>query len=130
QLALRRRPFGHPGAGDYRRRRGRQSFRGEAPRMKLSRAAFLGLSALTLAVFILLYGPLLVPIISSFFTVAHSDVQWDSPSFSSYGALAHNDGIIEAFLNTLIVGFSATFLSVVLGIVFAIHYCSGKSLAR
>jgi ABC-type spermidine/putrescine transport system permease subunit II len=98
--------------------------------MKLSGAAFFLLSILTFAVFILLYGPLLVPIISSFFTVAHSDVQWNSPSLSSYAALAHNEGIIEAFLNTLIVGFSATFLSVVLGVLFAIHYCSGKSLAR
>jgi putative spermidine/putrescine transport system permease protein len=98
--------------------------------MRLSRAAFLSLSILTLIVFILLYGPLLVPIISSFFTIAHGDVQWSSPSLSSYEALTHNEGIIEAFLNTLIVGFSATFLSVVLGTLFAIHYCSGKSLAR
>jgi ABC-type spermidine/putrescine transport system permease subunit II len=98
--------------------------------MTLSRAAFLGLSLLTAVVFILLYGPLLVPIISSFFTVAHGDVDWASPSLSSYEALTHNEGIIEAFLNTLIVGFSATFLSVVLGTLFALHFCSGRSLAR
>ena len=98
--------------------------------MTLSRAALFSLSILTLAVFILLYGPLLVPIVSSFFTVAHGDIQWDAPSLSSYAALVHNEGIIEAFINTLIVAFSATFLSVALGVVFAIHYCSGRSLAR
>jgi ABC-type spermidine/putrescine transport system permease subunit II len=98
--------------------------------MKLSRFATLCLSALTAVVFILLYGPLLVPIASSFFEVTHGNVQWDTPSFSSYAALVHNEGIITAFLNTLIVGFSATFLSVILGILFAVHYRNGSSLGR
>lgn len=98
--------------------------------MKLSRFAYFCLSALTAVVFLLLYGPLLVPIASSFFEVAHGNVQWDMPSLSAYAALAHNEGIITAFLNTLIVGFCATFLSVVLGILFAIHYRNGSSLGR
>jgi ABC-type spermidine/putrescine transport system permease subunit II len=98
--------------------------------MKLSRGAIIGLSGVTLAVFVLLYGPLLVPIVSSFFTISHGDVRWDSPSLAAYTELSRNDGIIAAFLNTLIVGFSATFLSVVLGMLFAIHYVSGRSMAR
>jgi putative spermidine/putrescine transport system permease protein/spermidine/putrescine transport system permease protein len=98
--------------------------------MKLSRVAVIGLTTFTTAVFILLYGPLLVPITSSFFTVSHGNVQWDIPSLGSYSALSHNEGIIEAFVNTLIVGFAATFVSVVLGILFAIHYCGGRSLGR
>jgi putative spermidine/putrescine transport system permease protein/spermidine/putrescine transport system permease protein len=98
--------------------------------MRLSRAGSLALSFLTVLVFTLLYGPLFVPIVSSFFDVAHGDVAWNAPSFSAYRALIHNDGIITAFLNTLLVGFSATFLAVLLGILFAIHYRNGASLGR
>src|SRR5262249_31386887 len=88
------------------------------------------LSVLTVLVFTLLYGPLFVPIVSSFFDVAHGDVDWNAPSFSAYRALVHNEGIITAFLNTLLVGFSATFLAVLLGVLFAIHYRNGRSLGR
>lgn len=88
------------------------------------------LTAFTTAVFIVLYGPLFVPIISSFFTVSHGDVQWDAPSLSAYGALAANAGILEAVKNTLIVGASATLLSLAAGTVLALHYCGGKSAAR
>lgn len=98
--------------------------------MQLSRLASFGLSALTALVFVLLYGPLLVPIVSSFFEIARGDVQWTSPSLSAYVALTRNQGIITAFLNTLIVGFSATFLAVLLGILFAIHYRNGATFGR
>jgi putative spermidine/putrescine transport system permease protein/spermidine/putrescine transport system permease protein len=98
--------------------------------MKLSPLASLGLSLLTALVFILLYGPLLVPIVSSFFEVAHGDIAWNAPSLSAYVTLAHNDGIITAFLNTLLVGFWATFLAVVFGMMFAIHYRNGASIGR
>jgi putative spermidine/putrescine transport system permease protein len=98
--------------------------------MQLSRLASIGLSALTALVFVLLYGPLLVPIASSFFEIARGDVQWTSPSLSAYVALTRNQGIITAFLNTLIVGFSATFLAVLLGILFAIHYRNGATFGR
>lgn len=98
--------------------------------MKLSRFASTGLWLLTALVFLLLYGPIFVPIASSFFDVAHGDVAWNSPSLSSYAALAHNEGIITAFLNTLLVGFSATFLAVVLGMIFALHYRNGATFGR
>jgi len=98
--------------------------------MQLSRLASFGLSALTALVFVLLYGPLLVPITSSFFEIARGDVQWTSPSLSAYAALTRNEGIITAFFNTLIVGFSATFLAVLLGILFAIHYRNGATFGR
>lgn len=98
--------------------------------MQLSRLASFGLSALTALIFVLLYGPLLVPIVSSFFEIARGDVQWTSPSLSAYVALTRNQGIITAFLNTLIVGFTATFLAVLLGLLFAIHYRNGASFGR
>ena len=98
--------------------------------MKLSPLALTLLSAVAALVFAMLYGPLLIPLISSFFNVAHGEVQWDQPSFSAYQDLANNTGILIAVRNTLIVGFSATFLALVLGTALAIHYCGGKSLAR
>ncbi len=98
--------------------------------MRLSNLAIALLSAVTALVFLLLYGPLLIPIASSFFTVSHGDVEWHDPSLSSYLALAQNAGILEAFANTLIVGFSATLLALVCGTLLALHYCGGRSPAR
>lgn len=98
--------------------------------MQLSRRATGVLSALTAVVFLLLYGPLVIPIVSSFFTISHGDVQWNDPSLSSYRALVSNDGILEAVGNTLLVGSSATLLSLACGTLLALHYCGGKSLAR
>ena len=98
--------------------------------MRLSGLATGVLSAITLLVFVLLYGPLLIPILSSFFSVSHGDVQWSDPSLSSYEALSHNSGILTAVGNTLIVGFSATLLSLIIGTLLAIHYCGGKSMGR
>ena len=40
--------------------------------------------AVTALVFLLLYGPLLIPIASSFFTVSHGDVEWRDPSLSIF----------------------------------------------
>lgn len=98
--------------------------------MKLSRSALVLLSAIAVLVFATLYGPLLIPLISSFFNVAHGAVQWDQPSFSAYQALTNNEGILIAVRNTLIVGFSATFLALLLGTMLALHYCGGNSVAR
>ncbi len=98
--------------------------------MRLSHVAVGVLWAMTATVFLLLYSPLLIPIISSFFSIAHGEVQWNDPSLSSYTALAGNAGILEALGNTLIVGFSATLLSLVFGTLLALHYCGGKSIGR
>ena len=78
--------------------------------MRLSNLATGILSTITFVVFIILYGPLLIPIVSSFFAVSHGDVQWNEPSLSAYVALASNAGILQAVGNTLIVGLSATLL--------------------
>ena len=98
--------------------------------MPISRGATAGLVLITAAVFVLLYGPLLIPILSSFFAIAHGDVQWDQPSLASYTTLASNAGLLEAFENTLIVGASATVLALVCGTLLALYYCGGKSAGR
>ena len=63
--------------------------------MRLSRPATAVLTVITMQVFLLLYGPLLIPILSSFFTISHGDVMWDEPSLSAYGALVANQGILK-----------------------------------
>jgi len=98
--------------------------------IRLSTTATVILASVTCLVFAVLYGPLLIPIVSSFFTISHGDVQWDAPSLSAYAALAGNAGILTAIGNTLIVGFSATALSLVVGTLMALHYCGGKSIGR
>lgn len=98
--------------------------------MRLSTNALTVLSIMAGAVFVLLYGPLIIPIASSFFAVDHGNVQWNEPSLTSYAQLAANEGILEASRNTLFVGFSASILSLVCGTLFALHYCGGKSAAR
>ncbi len=80
--------------------------------------------------FVLLYGLLLIPIVSSLFAVSHGDVQWSVPSLSAYVALARNRGILTAIGDTLIVGAAATVLSLVVGTLLALHYCGGRSLTR
>ncbi|MDP9137040.1 MAG: ABC transporter permease [Pseudomonadota bacterium] len=98
--------------------------------MTLSRRAVFVLSVLAAVVFVLLYGPLFVPIASSLFAVSHGAVHWDQPSLSSYAQLMHNEGILTALANTMIVGGSAVALSLIIGTLLALHYCSGRSLAR
>jgi ABC-type spermidine/putrescine transport system permease subunit II len=98
--------------------------------MRLSGVSVAVMSLVTALVFLLLYGPLLIPIASSFFIVSHGEVHWQDPSLSSYEALVENEGILEAFANTLIVGFSATLLSLVCGTLLALHYCGGRSPGR
>ncbi|MFO1121447.1 MAG: ABC transporter permease [Hyphomicrobiales bacterium] len=98
--------------------------------MQLSWPAKALLGTITLVVFAVLYGPLLIPIVSSFFVVAHGDVQWGAPSLGSYAALAANAGILTAVGNTMLVGFSATLLSLVVGTLLALHYCGGRSAGR
>jgi len=98
--------------------------------MTLSKPALAALALVTLAVFVLLYGPLVIPIVSSFFASSHGDVLWAEPSLDSYRALAGNDGILTAVFNTLIVGSAATLLSLIIGTLLALHYCGGKSAAR
>jgi putative spermidine/putrescine transport system permease protein len=69
------------------------------------------LAALTTLVAVLLYSPLFVPIVSSFFTIAHGEVDWSSPTVSTYMALAEN-----------IVGVCTVVLSVVSGTLLALYH--------
>jgi len=95
-----------------------------------SRGAMALLACLTGFVFLLLYGPLLLPIISSLFAVKQGAVQWDQPTLQAYGVLAQNEGILEALRNTVTVGVSAVVLSLAIGIGLALYVNSGGGPAR
>jgi ABC-type spermidine/putrescine transport system permease subunit II len=98
--------------------------------MKRSPLATLLLSLVTLLVFILLYGPIFIPIVTSFFTVKYGSVDWSQMNLDAYAKLTQNEGVIEAVENTFIVGLSAVAASLVLGTVIALHCNSGKSRSR
>jgi putative spermidine/putrescine transport system permease protein/spermidine/putrescine transport system permease protein len=98
--------------------------------MKRHPLATLLLSLVTLLVFILLYGPIFIPIVTSFFTVKYGSVDWSQMNLDAYAKLTQNEGVIEAVQNTFIVGLSAVAASLVLGTVIALHCNSGKSRSR
>jgi putative spermidine/putrescine transport system permease protein/spermidine/putrescine transport system permease protein len=88
------------------------------------------LVAVTGFVFVILYGPIFVPIVSSFFAVKWGSVDWQQPTLSAYAALTRNESVLEALRNTVIVGVAAVALSLILGTVLAFHYNSGRSRGR
>jgi putative spermidine/putrescine transport system permease protein/spermidine/putrescine transport system permease protein len=98
--------------------------------MKRSPLATLVLALITVLVFILLYGPIFIPIVTSFFAVKYGSVDWSQMNFDAYAKLTENEGVIEAVENTFIVGLSAVAASLVLGTVIALHCNSGRSRAR
>jgi putative spermidine/putrescine transport system permease protein/spermidine/putrescine transport system permease protein len=98
--------------------------------MKRHPLATLLLSAVTLLVFVLLYGPIFIPIVTSFFTVKYGSVDWSAINLDAYVKLTGNESVLEAVENTFIVGLSAVAASLVLGTVIALHCNSGKSRAR
>ena len=93
----------------------------------LPRLSTIFLAAITALVAVLLYSPLFVPIVSSFFTVSHGDVDWSSPTISTYASLAQNHDILAALRTTLIVGVCTVILSVVSGTLLALYYHGRRS---
>ncbi|HVO03290.1 MAG TPA: ABC transporter permease [Candidatus Cybelea sp.] len=92
--------------------------------------ATIALSLVTVLVFILLYGPIFIPIVTSFFTVKYGTVDWNQLSLDAYRKLTENENILEAVENTFIVGLSAVALSLILGTIIALHVNSGRSRSR
>jgi len=88
------------------------------------------LAAVTAVVFVILYGPILVPIISSFFASNHGVVDWSRPGVSAYVQLIKNESVLNALRNTMLVGFAAVFGSVCFGTLLAFYYNAGKSFGR
>src|SRR5260221_2778144 len=90
----------------------------------------IGLGLLTAMVFAILYGPIFVPIVSSFFTVKYGQVDWSNANLDAYGLLIANEGILTALENTLLVGVSAVLLALILGTFLAMFYHFSRSPGR
>jgi putative spermidine/putrescine transport system permease protein/spermidine/putrescine transport system permease protein len=95
-----------------------------------SRAGYVVLGSITGLVFLLLYGPILLPIVSSVFVVKGGVVHWDEPTLAAYAALVRNEGILQALRNTAIVGVSAVVAALCIGTGLALWYASGRSFLR
>lgn len=98
--------------------------------MKRTPLSMLLLSGITALVFIIIYGPIFVPIILSFFAVRQGQVDWHNPNFDAYAKLVHNDGILTALKNTMLVGGSAVILALICGVFLALFYNFSKSRGR
>ena len=88
------------------------------------------LIGLTGLVFVLLYGPLMVPIASSFFTVSRGMTDWSQPTISAYSALMVNESVLDALRTTLIVGTGAVVLSVAIGTGLALYCVTPEAKGR
>jgi len=91
------------------------------------RFSTLVLALVTALVALMLYSPLFVPIVSSFFTVAHGQVDWSAPTLSAYADLLQNAEILTALRTTMIVGISTVILSVCCGTLLALYYHSRRA---
>lgn len=98
--------------------------------MKRLSPGTIGLGLLTAFVFVILYGPIFVPIISSFFTVKYGQVDWGNANLDAYRLLISNEGILTAVQNTLVVGVSAVVLGLILGCFLAMFYQFSQSRGR
>jgi ABC-type spermidine/putrescine transport system permease subunit II len=98
--------------------------------IRLSRIPTILLSLVASFVLVMLYGPLFVAIFFSLFRVQNNAVQWHSFSFDAYRALLQDEGIIDAVINTLVVGGAAAGLSLTFGTVLAFYYNGSRSRAR
>ncbi len=78
---------------------------------------------------IVLFGPVLVVWFFSFFQQRKGKVQWDSFTFDWYVRLFENDSIMNALFNSLVVGFFAVLVALVLGTLFAVYY-NGRGRGR
>jgi ABC-type spermidine/putrescine transport system permease subunit II len=77
------------------------------------------LGALMAAVMAILYAPIAMVCVLAFFPVLRGKVDWSSASLAAFVKLLDNQSIVEALLNTLIVGLSTVAVSLVLGLLLA-----------
>jgi ABC-type spermidine/putrescine transport system permease subunit II len=81
-------------------------------------------------IFLLLYGPALLVVVSSFFDVRRGAIVWDSFSFQYYAQLAHNGSILSALGNSLIVAGASVTAAMVLALAIAYYMRTGERRGR
>jgi len=77
------------------------------------------LGCLMTAAFAVLYAPIVLVCALAFFPTLRGKVDWGSPSAEAFQKLAGNASILDALLNTLIVGMATVALSLALGTLLA-----------
>ncbi len=94
--------------------------------MKPFRAILNSMAILTIFV---LYAPILLVVLTSFFSVRRGKINWDSFSFDWYAKLFSNAEIGAAVLSSIKVGLIAVAMSLILALAMAI-YASRKNTPR
>jgi len=79
------------------------------------------LNCIAVATIFILYAPILMVVLTSFFTVRRGKVNWSSFSFDWYGKLLSNEGIGLAVLSSLKVGAISVAVSLGLGLLIAVY---------
>lgn len=77
------------------------------------------LGALTATAFAILYAPILLVCLLSFFPVTRHKIDWAGASVAAYGQLFENRDIFDALLNTFMVGGGTVIVSLSLGLLLA-----------
>jgi len=93
----------------------------------LVRACLWMLAAVTL---LLIYGPLFTTVFHSFFSRRGGATDWSSFTFGWYGKLLENEGIRHALVNSILVGFAAVAVALVVGMVLAFYANNPNSRGR
>jgi putative spermidine/putrescine transport system permease protein/spermidine/putrescine transport system permease protein len=89
-----------------------------------------GLWILAFVTLILLYGPLLMTAVLSFFQRKGGKVDWEEPTLRWYSKLFDNQDLQAALINSLIVGLAATGCALLAGTAFAIYYRNRRNRLR
>ena len=80
-----------------------------------------GLWMLAVVTLLLIYGPLFTTFFHSFFSRRRGETDWSSFTFGWYGKLLENEGIQQALVNSILVGFAAVAVALVVGMVLAFY---------
>jgi putative spermidine/putrescine transport system permease protein len=87
----------------------------------------IGLGVITALVFVALYLPIFLVAALSFFKLRRGRIQWDSFSLEWYAKLFANRQIIEALANSLLVGFCAVLIALLMANLLAFHVQQSRS---
>jgi putative spermidine/putrescine transport system permease protein/spermidine/putrescine transport system permease protein len=98
--------------------------------MRLDRLADFLLGAVTLAVFLALYAPVLVVALASVFDVKQQSIDFNSFGLKWYAKLAENGDILSALANSLGVALAAVVASLLLGAVIALYVNDDRNHGR
>ncbi len=84
------------------------------------------LAVLTALVFVALYAPIVLVALLSVFRLRRGEIQWDSFSLQWYSKLFSNEGLGQALANSILVGFGAVLMALVLAVLLAFYVNSRR----